>query len=63
MKTCNFDGFCSYKILGDLLYECKYEKYCDFKAPRDSRMSSYKYDKDTCGNNTQEESAYPNEEI
>jgi len=37
-KTCNFAGYCQSKCLGSITYICKYNHYCDYQAPRDSRV-------------------------
>jgi len=33
MKTCICSGFCEYKILGQYIKNCSYEKYCDYQTP------------------------------
>lgn len=35
--TCNNPNFCQYKVMGPVGFECQYQGYCDYKAPRDSR--------------------------
>jgi len=36
-KACNHNCYCSYRIIGGTVIECKYSGYCDFQTPRDSR--------------------------
>ena len=36
IKTCSICGNCHYKVVGKSI-ECKYEGYCDYQLPRDSR--------------------------
>lgn len=36
-RTCNFNGYCTYRVLGSTCYGCVYSGYCDYQAPRDSR--------------------------
>jgi len=45
-KTCNFDCYCKYRVLGGSLVECNFNGYCDFQAPRDSRGKSIENYKD-----------------
>ncbi|MBM4137271.1 MAG: hypothetical protein FJ241_10645 [Nitrospira sp.] len=40
LKTCNVEGFCSYRVQNGSLLGCKYEGYCDYQTPRDSRDKS-----------------------
>jgi hypothetical protein len=39
--TCNAGNYCSYRTLSDGTggYGCKYEGYCDYQLPRDSRLN------------------------
>jgi len=39
-KTCNINGYCEHRAQGQLGWVCKYAGYCDFQAPRDSRIIS-----------------------
>lgn len=41
MKNCDGGGYCSYKDQEGSLMRCKYEGYCDFQLPRDSRMQPH----------------------
>jgi len=36
-RTCNFNGYCTYRSLGNICYGCLYSGYCDYQTPRDSR--------------------------
>lgn len=49
MKTCNFPGMCKFQgekrvcagnqLCGlTMVSDCAYQNYCDFQAPRDSRL-------------------------
>ena len=49
-KTCNFGGMCKYRthenghvavvaLLGAIGLECHYKSFCDYSAPRDSRIA------------------------
>lgn len=49
-KTCNFGGMCKYRkhenghvagvaLLGAIGLECHYKSFCDYSAPRDSRLA------------------------
>ena len=43
MKTCNGWLNCAFKMLttgSTIGFECKYEGYCDYQAPRDSRFKN-----------------------
>jgi len=37
MKYCNEGGYCGYRYQEGSLQGCKYEGYCDFQLPRDSK--------------------------
>jgi len=36
IKTCSILGSCYYKVVGKHIV-CKYEGYCDYQLPKDSR--------------------------
>ena len=37
-KYCNGSGLCGYRYQEGSLVGCKYEGYCDYQCPKDSRM-------------------------
>jgi len=55
MKTCN-NGYCDYRTLNGINFGCKYEGYCDFQRPLDSRVEPlptvYHYDFCLCAGET-----------
>jgi hypothetical protein len=38
-KVCNFVGICKYKMPKDGWPSCTYKSFCDYTAPRDSRLA------------------------
>ena len=40
LKCCNYFGVCKYKTVGGIFLECKYDGYCDYQVPRDSRREA-----------------------
>jgi hypothetical protein len=38
-KHCNNNGSCNYKSFSNFGWLCGYTGYCDYQAPRDSRLS------------------------
>ena len=50
MKTCNNPGYCKNKKVGGTSLLCTYVDYCDFQAPRDSRMVNNKPNADSSEN-------------
>lgn len=37
VKSCSVDGNCAFKTLGRGYFGCKYDKFCAYQLPRDSR--------------------------
>jgi hypothetical protein len=37
-RTCSSGCFCNYRYQGSCWWGCKYEGYCDYQLPKDSRM-------------------------
>ena len=37
MKTCNDGGYCQHKCQEGSMWGCKFEGYCDYQRPKDSR--------------------------
>ena len=48
-QSCNGDCYCQYKIFGGTLFGCAFKGYCDFQAPRDSRVVEQYPFPCTCG--------------
>lgn len=43
MKSCQLNGYCEYRRLGHIGFHCSYMAYCDYQAPKDSRVDTDKY--------------------
>ena len=50
IKTCSILGSCYYKVVGKHIV-CKYEGYCDYQLPKDSRVSITRHTGRNTGSN------------